>query len=59
MPKTASKSKVNATKSYGGEVILTKEKMMDKCQELIDQENLIFVHPFDDLDIILGQGPFL
>ncbi len=56
MPNTASKSKVNATKSYGGEVILTKEKMMDTCQKLIDKENLTFIHPFDDLDIILGQG---
>ena len=56
MPHTASKSKINATKSYGGDVVLTKEKMMDKCQELIDQENLIFVHPFDDHDIISGQG---
>lgn len=56
MPSNASKSKVNATKSYGGEVILTKEKMMDTCQKLIDKENLTFIHPFDDLDIILGQG---
>ena len=56
MPKTAPKSKVNATKSYGGQVIPTKEKMMEVCQKLIDKENLTFIHPFDDLDIILGQG---
>jgi len=56
MPHTASKSKINATKSYGGDVVLTKGKMMDTCQELIDKENLIFVHPFDDQDIISGQG---
>ena len=56
MPHTASKSKINATKSYGGDVVLTKGKMMDTCQELIDQENLTFVHPFDDHDIISGQG---
>ncbi len=56
MPHTASKSKINATKSYGGDVVLTKEKMMDTCQELIDRENLTFVHPFDDHDIISGQG---
>ena len=56
MPHTASKSKINATKSYGGDVVLTKGKMMDTCQELIDQENLTFVHPFDDQDIISGQG---
>ena len=56
MPHTASQSKIDATESYGGEVILTKEKMMDTCQKLIDKENLSFVHPFDDLDIIMGQG---
>ena len=56
MPYTASQSKIDATESYGGEVILTKEKMMDTCQKLIDEENLSFVHPFDDLDILMGQG---
>tara|TARA_Y100000992_G_scaffold43695_1_gene24966 strand:+ start:2103 stop:3056 length:954 start_codon:yes stop_codon:yes gene_type:complete len=56
MPHTASKSKINATKSYGGEVILTEEKMMDVCQSLIEKENLSFVHPFDDLDVLMGQG---
>ena len=56
MPHTASQSKIDATKSYGGEVILTKDKMMDTCQKLIDAENLSFVHPFDDLDILMGQG---
>jgi threonine dehydratase len=56
IPHGASKSKINATISYGGEVILTKEKMMDKCQSLIESEKLFFVHPFDDIDIIIGQG---
>ena len=56
MPHTATQSKIDATESYGGEVILTKEKMMDTCQKLIDEENLSFVHPFDDLDILMGQG---
>jgi len=56
MPHTASKSKIEATRSYGGEVILTKENMMDKCKSIIDEEGLTSVHPFDDIDIILGQG---
>ena len=56
MPDGASKSKIKATKSYGGEVILTKEKMMDTCERIIESEGLSFVHPFDDIDIILGQG---
>ena len=38
MPLNASKSKVNATKSYGGNVILTSENMMDVCNEIIKKE---------------------
>ena len=34
MPFDASPSKVEATKSYGGEVILTKNSMMDKCNDI-------------------------
>ena len=56
MPHTASQSKIDATESYGGKVIITKKKMMDTCQKLINEENLSFVHPFDDLDILMGQG---
>ena len=56
MPFDASPSKVEATKSYGGEVILTKNNMMDECNDIKEKEGLTFVHPFDDIDIILGQG---
>ena len=56
MPFDASPSKVEATKSYGGEVILTKNNMMDKCNDIKEREGLTFIHPFDDIDIILGQG---
>ena len=56
MPFDASPSKVEATKSYGGEVILTKNNMMDECNDIKEKEGLIFIHPFDDIDIILGQG---
>ena len=56
MPFDASQSKVEATKSYGGEVILTKNNMMDECNNIKEKEGLTFVHPFDDIDIILGQG---
>ena len=56
MPFDASPSKVEATKSYGGEVILTKNSMMDECNDIKEREGLTFVHPFDDIDIILGQG---
>jgi len=56
MPFDASPSKVEATKSYGGEVILTKNNMMDECNDIKEKEGLTFIHPFDDIDIILGQG---
>lgn len=56
MPFDASPSKVEATKSYGGEVILTKNNMMDECNDIKEKEELTFIHPFDDIDIILGQG---
>ena len=56
MPINASKSKINATKSYGGEVILTSENMMDVCNEIIKKDKLTMVHPFDDIDVIQGQG---
>ncbi|RPG63994.1 MAG: threonine/serine dehydratase [Flammeovirgaceae bacterium TMED290] len=56
MPLNASKSKVNATKSYGGNVILTSENMMDVCNEIIKKEKRTMVHPFDDYDVIKGQG---
>lgn len=56
MPNNAFLSKVEATKSYGGDVILTRDNMMDVCNEIIDKENLTFIHPFDDYDIIRGQG---
>ena len=56
MPYGASPSKIEATKSYGGEVIITKENMMDICNEIKIKEDLTFVHPFDDIDVIIGQG---
>jgi len=56
MPFDASPSKVEATKSYGGEVIMTKNSMMDECNDIKEREGLTFIHPFDDIDIILGQG---
>ena len=56
MPFDASPSKIEATKSYGGEVILTKNSMMDECNDIKEREGLTFIHPFDDIDIILGQG---
>lgn len=56
MPFDAIPSKIEATKFYGGEVILTKNDMLDECNKIKENEGLTFIHPFDDIDIILGQG---
>lgn len=58
MPQTAVKSKVEAAKGYGASVILhgSGKDLMSKCLELQEERGLTFVHPFDDLLIIAGQG---
>lgn len=59
MPETAPKSKVNATREYGAEVVLYGESFDDtieKAQEIIQQEGRTFIAPFDDVKVIAGQG---
>ncbi len=56
MPATSVRSKILATESYGGEVILTEEDLMDTCLTIQQERDLAFVHPFDDRLIIAGQG---
>ncbi|BFI75341.1 threonine ammonia-lyase [Sulfurisphaera ohwakuensis] len=59
MPETAPISKYQATKSYGAQVILYGQflhESMKKAEEIIREEGSILVHPYGDLDVILGQG---
>ncbi len=58
MPEAAVRSKVEATRGYGAEVILhgTGKDLLPKCMELQAERNLTFVHPFDDPFVIAGQG---
>ncbi|MES3037139.1 MAG: threonine ammonia-lyase [Bdellovibrionota bacterium] len=59
MPETASLSKVAATKAYGAEVILhgnIYDEAFEKAQQLKQERGLVFVHPYEDVDIIAGQG---
>ena len=59
MPKYAPFLKVNAVKSYGAEVILHGETYDDaylKAMEISKEEGIPFIHPFDDPEIIAGQG---
>jgi len=59
MPETAPASKYLATRSYGADVVLYGKYLhesMRKAEELIQNTGLIFVHPYGDLDVIVGQG---
>ncbi|MEI7973529.1 MAG: threonine ammonia-lyase [Bdellovibrio sp.] len=59
MPKTAALIKVEATRSYGAEVVLYGEAYddaFDKAQELERQYGFTFVHPYQDPHVIAGQG---
>lgn len=59
MPDSAPISKVEATKSFGAEVCLVSDTYDDaykKAVELQEEKGYTFIHPFDDLDVIAGQG---
>ncbi|MBN2797127.1 MAG: threonine ammonia-lyase [Clostridia bacterium] len=59
MPKTTPLIKVQATKQYGAEVILHGDVYDDaytEARRLEKELGYIFIHPFDDWDIIYGQG---
>ncbi len=59
MPETTPDVKIRETKLAGGDVVLngaTFDEANTHAQQLCDDQDLIFVHPFDDLDIIAGQG---
>ena len=59
LPDTAPISKVEATKSYGAEVCLVEgvyDDAYQKALELRDEKGYTFIHPFNDPDVIAGQG---
>ena len=59
LPDSAPISKVEATKGYGAEVCLVEGCYDDayaKALEFRDSEGYTFVHPFDDENVIAGQG---
>lgn len=59
MPTTTPAIKINAVKARGAEVILFGDSYSDayvKALELEKSEELTFVHPYDDVDVIAGQG---
>ena len=59
LPEGAPISKVEATKSYGAEVCLVQgvyDDAYQKALQLRDEQGYTFIHPFDDEDVIAGQG---
>ena len=59
MPKTTPIAKVSATKGYGAKVVLAGNNYDECYQEALriqEEENATFIHPYDDEDVIAGQG---
>lgn len=59
MPEKAPKIKINNTRKYGAEVILydrLKENREEIGNKIANDEDRILIKPYDDLDIIAGQG---
>ena len=59
MPTTTPLIKVNRTKGYGAKVVLYGNVYDEACEyamKLAKEQGLTFVHPFDDEDVIAGQG---
>ena len=59
MPETTPQVKIDAVRALGGEVHLHGENYSDAYTYALDQQKqqgLTFIHPFDDPDVIAGQG---
>jgi len=59
MPRNAPQAKVDATRGYGADVELTGntfQQAMSHARELARGDNVLFVHAYDDPDIVAGQG---
>jgi threonine dehydratase len=59
MAENATKSKIEATKAYGAEVVLHGmiwDEANEKAKELVEKEGLTYIHPFDDPQLVAGQG---
>ena len=59
MPQTTPYTKLERTRSYGAEVVLAGDTLSEAqtvMEELIARRGLVPVHPYDDADVIAGQG---
>ena len=59
MPKGAPINKINATKGYGAEIVFCDNNLESRAQttdKLIERHNLILIHPYNNDNVINGQG---
>lgn len=59
MPRTTPLIKVDAVRNRGARVVLhgdSFDEAATHASKLVEEKNMIFVHPFDDPDVIAGQG---
>ena len=59
MPSNAPKIKKEAVKGYGGELIECESNIEAReaaAKDLVDSKNATFIHPSNNLDVIIGQG---
>ena len=59
MPVWTSLTKQEATREYGAEVVLKGQTLMESIQigqQMAASSGKVFIHPYDDPDLILGQG---
>ncbi|MGE3345216.1 MAG: threonine/serine dehydratase, partial [Vicinamibacterales bacterium] len=59
MAENATPSKIAATKGYGAEVVLHGkiwDEANEKAKQLVEEQGLTYIHPFDDDQLIMGQG---
>ncbi|MBN1222135.1 MAG: pyridoxal-phosphate dependent enzyme [Candidatus Aminicenantes bacterium] len=56
MPSYSFKSKIDAAKGFGAEVIITDDDLLKTCLQIQKERNSVLVHPFDDPYIVAGQG---
>jgi len=59
MASNATQSKVDATRAYGAEVVqhgMIWDEANEKAKELTREMGLTYIHPFDDMELMAGQG---
>lgn len=58
MPEGASRSKIEASRAYGAEVVLHGDTgaAFERAFEIAEERGLTFVHPFDDEEVVAGHG---